>query len=398
MGWLRREWGPYLLVGMGALGLVSSCGGEEESELAAWSWNLPPDVPQPLVPDENPMSAAKVQLGRMLFYDPALSANVEQSCASCHQQAKGFAEARAVSVGSTGEAHPRNAQALVNIAYVTTLTWANPLLRQLEAQIPIPIFGEDPVELGLVSEALEGEVLNRFRDSPAYVEAFALAFPEDVGTTINKVQIVQALASFVRSLTSFSSPYDRYLAGDTDALSPDAIRGLELFFSERFECFHCHGGFLFAGTSVHEGQPFADRAFFNTGLYNLTGEGGQTGDYPYPNLGLYDITEQSSDMGSFRPPSLRNVEVTGPYMHDGSVASLEEVIAIYERGGRLIEEGPNQGDGAENPHKSGFVRGFSITEDERNDILSFLRSLTDAAFLTNPAHADPGIRALPRDG
>ena len=360
-----------------------ACGGEGgDQSSSTWVWLLPDNVPPPIVSEDNPMSQAKVDLGRMLFYDPALSGNGTQSCASCHEQAKAFAQDIPVPQGSTGIFHTRNSQGLSNVSYASALTWANPILTSLELQIRIPMFGEDPIELGIVGN--EDVVLGRFANDPEYMQAFAEAFPESV-ELFTFDSIVHALAAFIRTLISFESPYDRFTAGDTSAMSESAQRGLELFFSERLECFHCHGGFLFSGASVHEGQVLSDRPFFNTGLYNLGGNG----DYPSPNTGLFEITNQAEDMGRFRPPSLRNVSVTAPYMHDGSVATLEEVIRIYERGGRLRPEG----DGALNPFKSGFINGFTLTDEERSDILAFLESLTDQAFLDNPAHADPGVRA-----
>lgn len=376
------------MIAFGAVACGDEAGKLQEPQI--WEWSLPSHAPAPVVPADNLMTVAKVSLGRMIFYDPALSTNAQQSCASCHEQARGFAEPRPVSEGSTGEFHPRNAQGLANVAYVSTLTWANPFLTNLELQIQIPIFGENPIELGVLNSSDQELVLDRFRNNSDYIEAFQAAFP-DVNEPINMSSITDALASFLRSLTSFDAPYDRYLEGDLAALSPEALRGMELFFSERLECFHCHGGFLFSGASVHEGQSLPDQPFFNTGLYNLD----EQGAYPAPNLGLMEITEDPNHMGMFRPPSLRNVAVTAPYGHDGSVPTLEDVIMNYARGGRLIEDGPFRGDGAENPNKSGFIIGFELSDQELQDLITFLSSLTDQTFLNNPQHADPGVRAEP---
>ena len=215
------------------------------------------------------------------------------------------------------------------------------------------------------------------------------AFPNETDP-INYHNLVGALASFVRSLISGKSAYDRYLAGDKSALSPSAHRGMDLFFSERFECHHCHIGFNFSASTVHANSTFSANAFQNNGLYNLDGQGA----YPRGNRGLYEITGEPNDMGRFRPPTLRNVELTAPYMHDGSIATLEAVVRHYAAGGREITTGPNQGDGRRNPIKSPMVPGFTITDQEVNDLVSFLRSLTDMDFTTNPRYANPFVPAV----
>lgn len=368
---------------------LAGCGGDEApepappaAEVEPWDWALPQGFPTPVVPADNPMSAAKVELGRFLFYDERLSGNGTQSCASCHEQARAFSEGRALAVGSTGVTHPRNAPGLVNVAYNTTLTWANPGLDTLERQIVVPMFGDAPVELGIAGH--EDEVLDRLRADPAYGERFAAAFPDDADP-VSFDRVVDALACFLRSMVAGGSAYDRLVAGDPTALSLSAKRGMALFFSEALECHHCHGGFNFTQSSVHAGQSVAERPFHNTGLYDVDGEGG----YPADNTGLYEITRRPEDMGRFRAPTLRNVALTAPYMHDGSVATLEEVIAIYADGGRLVEDGPHAGDGRSNRFKSGFVSGFSISEGEAADLLAFLQSLTDEGFVTDPRFANP---------
>lgn len=348
-----------------------------------YNWQLPEGFPLPAVPDDNPMTEEKVELGRFLFYDQRLSANQTQSCSSCHFQHLAFTDAKAQAVGSTGEVHPRNAQTLTNVGYNATLTWANPTLTELERQILVPIFGEFPHELGVSGH--EDEVLQRFIDDPMYQERFAQAFPDEADpATWNN--LVQALASFSRALISGNSPYDQYVyGGDKSALSPSAIRGLNLFMSEELECHHCHNGFNFTNSTRHRNTTFKDTPFENTGLYNIGG----TGAYPRGNTGLHEITGNSEDMGRFRPPTLRNIELTGPYMHDGSIETLEEVIRFYEDGGRNITTGPHAGDGRLNPNKSGFVPGFVLTDQERADVIEFLESLTDDQFITDPRFSDP---------
>lgn len=344
---------------------------------------LPLGLPQPPIPTDNPLTVEGVELGRHLFYDLRLSGNGMQACASCHLQDKGFADGKTVSEGSTGESTPRNSMGLTNVAFNTTLTWANPALKTLEQQIKVPMFGEFPIELGITGN--EETVLQRFRDDPDMAARFVAAFPDD-SDPIDFDNVVRALASFVRTVVSGDTPYDRYVyGGDSSALSASAKRGLDLFFSEKAECFHCHGGFNLSGASTHTGVTLNESSFFNNGLYNVDG----MGSYPAGNTGLIEFTKKADDMGRFRVPTLRNVTLTAPYMHDGSIATLEDVVRTYEAGGRHLESGDNAGDGRANPYKSQFVPGFTLTDQERADLLAFLESLTDPTLATNPAFSDP---------
>jgi cytochrome c peroxidase len=330
-----------------------------------YDWKLPKGFPSPLVPADNPMSDAKVALGKKLFFDVDLSFNQSTSCASCHQPQFAFSEPKKTAVGSTGQRHRRNTQSLVNVAYNNNLTWAHSGLNQIEQQILIPMFSEDPIELGITGH--ETEVLQRFK-TLAYVKLFENSF-DDSQVSFDK--IVKALASYVRSLTSFASTFDEYAYQNNDDVMSDAAkRGMELFFSETFECFHCHGGFNFTQSSQHENQRLDLRPFHNTGLYNVDEEGA----YPLYDQGLIEVTLQPSDMGKFRAPSLRNVEVSAPYMHDGSLATLDDVIEFYAAGGK--------GHGIANPLKSPFLLGFDLQLEQKQDLIAFLQSLTDRHFLS----------------
>lgn len=354
-----------------------------DADPGAYVWDLPPGFPQPQVPEGNPMSEDKVELGRHLFYDQRLSGNGTQACASCHLQELAFADGKTTPVGSTGEAIARNSPGLGNVAYYSTLTWPSPLLEHLEQQLLVPIFGERPIELGVTGN--EELVLDRLRADPVYEPLFRAAFPDDADPyTLGNV--VHALASFVRTMITGDSLYDRYVyQGQEEALSESAQRGLALFFSETLECHHCHGGFLFSKAVKYEGSRFVEKSFANIGLYNLDAEGA----YPPGQQGLFEFTADPADKGKYRSPSLRNVTLTAPYMHDGSIATLEEVVRHYEAGGRLIESGPNAGDGRASPNKSGFIVGFTLTDQERADVMAFLESLTDPSFLTDPRFASP---------
>lgn len=358
----------------------------EVSELGPYRWNLPPGFPYPKVPADNPMTEAKVELGRHLFYDHRLSMNQTQSCASCHKQERAFADERGRGKGSTGQLHPRGPMSLANVAYNPILTWANPNMRNLEKQALVPMFGDDPVELGMVGKE---DLLLQLRKEPRYGKLFADAYPE-TKEPFTLANITKAIASFERIILSGDSPYDVYRRGDdASAISESAKRGEALFFSERLECFHCHGGFNFTGSVDYYGKGFGEVEFHNTGLYNLKGKF----SYPEPNLGLYTFTESPDDVGKFKAPTLRNIAVTAPYMHDGSVRTLEEAVDHYASGGRTVKSGPLAGVGSKNPNKSEFVKGFQLTVEEKADLIAFLRSLTDTALLTNPALSDPWTKS-----
>ncbi|GAB1538866.1 di-heme enzyme [Scytonema sp. NUACC21] len=329
------------------------------------------------------MSAAKVELGRHLFYEKRLSITGEFSCGSCHIQAKAFADAKPVAVGATGEKHPRNSMSLTNIAYNSVLTWANPIMKDLETQLLVPLFGEHPVEMGMAGR--EEEILTMLRGDAMYRQFFAAAFGAQ-DDYISIANLAKAIAAFERTLISVNSPYDRYrYGGEANAISAAAKRGEILFNSERLECFHCHGGINFSDSLKHERLAFQEIAFHNTGLYNIDGKGA----YPPNNTGVYEITKTSSDMGRFKAPTLRNIALTAPYMHDGSIATLEEAIAHYAAGGRTISTGQYAGVGSKNPLKSTFIKGFKLTQAEKQDLLAFLQSLTDETFINNPAFSDP---------
>ncbi len=369
--------------GSGAGGDGGSGGGGTGGSVSAWDWGLPLGIPKPKVPADNPMSAAKVELGRRLFYDKRLSGNQTYSCATCHLQEKAFTDGLGHAVGSTGQVHPRGSMSLVNVAYASRLTWANPLIESLEQQARLPMFGESPVELGLAGK--EQELFDRLAAEPVYQMLFPEAYPGEK-EAISLVTVTGAIAAFERTMMSFRSPYDRYAyGGDASGMSESALRGRDLFFSEKLECFHCHGGFAFSDAIVREGSTFVEVAFHNTGLYNLDGKGA----YPAENTGVFEISGLPSDMGRFRAVTLRNIAVTAPYMHDGSVATLEEALDHYAAGGRTIASGPNAGDGSKSPFKSELINGFDFAPGEKEDVVAFLKSLTDEELLKDPRLSDP---------
>jgi cytochrome c peroxidase len=366
--------------------LTSDAG--DGSPPGAFDWHLPPGFPRPVVPEDNPMSTAKVELGRHLFYDTRLSGNQTFSCASCHKQALAFTDGRKTGLGSTGAMHPRNTMGIINVAYATSLTWANPsfamgvIAEPLERQSELPMYGDSPVELGLESQS---QIEDRLRPADEYRALFAAAFPDDA-EPISATNISRGLATFERVLISGNSAFDRYLLDeDESAFSAGARRGYELFLGQKLRCFHCHSGFNLSDHVHYEGEPEIDLRYHNTGLYNID----DNGAYPEPNTGVYAVTQNPKDMGFFKAPTLRNVAITAPYMHDGSIATLSQVLDHYAAGGRTISEGPYKGIGKDNPRKDKLVSGFELSDDERADVIAFLESLTDPEFLTNPAFADP---------
>jgi cytochrome c peroxidase len=332
----------------------------------AYVWDLPKGFPTPSVPAANPMSVEKVELGRYLFYDRRMSVNGVSSCATCHKQELAFTDGQPVAIGTTGEKHPRGAMSLVNVAYSAVLTWSNPGMRELEQQALVPMFGEHPIELGL--KPGDG-FLAMLRADARYRALFKAAFPaeEDCFTMAN---VTKALASFERSIISARSPYDRYhYERDDTAISDAAKRGEVLFFSQPLSCFRCHGGFSFSSNTVSQGHQIEELEFHNNGLYNVAGA----------HVGIFEFTKNPKDIGKFKAPTLRNIAVTAPYMHDGSLATLEDVVDHYAAGGRAHD----------NPLRDPLIGGFKLSAQDKRDLIEFLKSLTDEAILHDSRFSNP---------
>jgi cytochrome c peroxidase len=344
---------------------------------------LPNGFPKPKIPTDNPLTAAKVRLGRYLFYDKRMSINGTESCATCHRQELAFTDGKERAIGATGQMHPRGAMSLVNVAYDAVLTWNNPNERSLEHQALTPMFGEHPLELGLKNQG--EDFIQTIRSDAAYREMFTAAFPSEQDP-FSISNVTKAIASFERTIISAGSAYDRYhYGGDDTAISDSAKRGEVLFFSEPLSCFRCHGGFNFSDATDFDGRTGAEVQFHNTGLYNVAGEL----SYPLPNVGIYEHTKHPEDVGKFKAPTLRNVAVTAPYMHDGSVKTLDDVLDHYSAGGRTIVDSPNAGAGVHNPNKDPLIRGFTLSPQDRADLIAFLESLTDEGILHDQKFSNP---------
>jgi cytochrome c peroxidase len=351
---------------------------------AAFRWDLPDWIPPPAEPADNRMTPAKVELGRHLFYDKRLSANQTMACATCHDQARAFTDGKRTAVGITHEVSRRNTMSLVNVGYFPTLTWGNPTIESLEAQALLPIFGERPVEMGMAGK--EALLLRRLATEPHYQRLFAQVFPANARASATQMYslsaVIRALASFQRTLLSFTSPYDRYkYGGHKNAISPAAQRGESLFQSGNMGCYKCHGSLYFTDNVNHARMEVPERGFHNTGLYNEDGKG----TYPMGHAGVAEFNGRQEDMGKFRTPSLRNVALTAPYMHDGSIVTLGEVIrAHYAKKGRAVHAGK-----AANPLRSPLVDGFQISGGEERDLVEFLKSLTDESLVKNSKFSNP---------
>ncbi len=284
------------------------------------------------IPADNPMTAAKVELGRKLFFDARLSLDGTVACATCHNPSLGFSDGRARAIGIYGQEFKRGTPSLINRVFSTAQFWDG-RAKSLEDQAPQPIQNE--LEMMNTPENVE----RTLRADGEYREEFQQIF----GTDVTMDGITRALAAFERTLLSGNSPYDKFKAGDTLALSESARRGLALFESERVNCIKCHLGF-----------NFTDEKFHNNG----TGQ-----DQPQPDLGRFEQTKQDSDRGAFKTPTLRDMSRTAPYMHDGSLRTLLDVVNYYNNGG------------IPNPHLSRHMRPLNLTEEQKLDLVNFMRAL-----------------------
>jgi cytochrome c peroxidase len=314
-------------------------GGDAPQDELTYTVDLPPGFPPMPIPDDNYLTPDRVALGKRLFYDPALSRNGNVACASCHLQDHAFADTARLSRGVDGHLGFRNAPMLFNLAWHPYF-FMDGGVPTLEQQVLAPLDSPDEMDHDLASLT---ERLGRY---PFYPALFRQAYGRDP----DPWSLTRAIAAFERTLVSGNSAYDRHVQGvEPGAMDSSALRGMDLFFN-RLQCGVCHSGF-----------NFTDYSFQNIGLPETPGDSGRM-----------RITLQVSDRGAFKTPSLRNVAVSAPYMHDGSFATLGEVIDFLASGG---EHYPNQ---------SPLTQGFAITPQEKADVIAFLNSLTDTAFLTNP--------------
>ncbi|CAN5394716.1 di-heme enzyme [soil metagenome] len=318
------------------LGLMLLLASAVVAQVPAWRWVLPAGVAPPPVPADNPMNAAKVALGRRLFYDGRLSVGGTMSCATCHQQHRAFASSTATNSGIGGNPGRRNVPGLANVGWITPLTWHDPAIQTLEFQMVTPLFGTNPNEMA----ARPFEILAQLKGDACYRRLFKAADPGGTGT-IDIAHMANAIAAFERTLIAYNTPYDAFQRGDHKALSPMAQRGAAAFTRT---CGNCHSG-----------PNFSDGKF-----YAIAPVGPDADD-----RGLMEVTGAASDDGLFRTAPLRNVGLTAPYFHDGSVATLQDIIRRHDVAAKL---------------DATTVR----------DLVAFLEGLTDEGFVKNAAFAQPG--------
>lgn len=302
--------------------------------VAAGKPSWPTGLPVPTRPAGEPVAPpaieqARIELGRRLFYDADLSRDGTMACATCHEQKHAFADGNRTHPGVTGEPGRRNVPGLANVRWIAPLTFADPAQTTLEAQVAVPVFGTHPVEMGM--KGLEGDIAVRLGRDDCYVRQFRSAFPDE-GGRIDPANVARAVAAFERTLVSFGSAFDR------GALSPDARKGRAVFARA---CAGCHAGPLFTDRAYHRLDPVDPAA---------------------PDQGLFEATGRAEDRARFRTPPLRNVLLTGPWWHDGSAGTIDEVIRRHRR---------------------------PVTSADMAALVAFLGALSDPSFTTRADLAMP---------
>jgi len=299
---------------------------------------IPQGFPEPYIPKDNEMTKSRIELGKKLFFDNILSRDSSLSCASCHIPKFAFTDRKKKGVGIRNQEVSRNTPTLTNVAYQDKflLDGLNP---SLEAQVNIPIHETNEFDFSIIL------VAERMKKSQAYVQLSNRAYGEAPSPKV----ITNAIANYERTLISGNSPYDQYFfQGNESAMSTTEKRGMDIFYNKLY-CSECHSGF-----------NFTNGGLTNNGLYEH-----------YADTGRMRLFGMEEDRAIFKVPTLRNIAVTYPYMHDGSMSSLDDVITHYSSGGKAHQ------------NKSDFIKHFELSEKERKDLIAFLESLTDNDFLKN---------------
>jgi cytochrome c peroxidase len=354
------------------LAALSSCRPEKNPDggngpghqATPYTLQIPANFPPMTIPADNPMTVEGVKLGRHLFYEERLSGDNTMSCATCHGQAFAFSDhGNRFSTGIDGIQGTRNSMVLQNLGWEQRFFWDG-RAQTLEQQILMPV--EDPIEM---HETWPNAVA-KLQADPGYQELYLAAFGS---TTVTRERTAKAIAQFLRTLISGNSKFDRFMRGE-EPLTPDEQLGFLLTQMEGgdpalglggqwgADCFHCH---------PHGGGRFTDGSMQNNGL-----------DSEFTDLGFGAVTGQPFDRGKFKVPSLRNAAVSGPYMHDGRFATLQEVIEHYNSGGH-----PST---TISPFMKFTQGGLQLSAEKKAQLLAFLNTLTDHEFLSNPDFSDPG--------
>ncbi len=336
---LNIKW-PYLVCLI--LAIILSCQKDEVVRPSAFPqlMEVPEGFPEIPAPPDNTFTVERWELGKKLFFDPIMSRDSSISCASCHQVEFAFSDNHRVSEGVDGNAGVRNAPTLTNVAYHPYFTREGGTAT-LEMQIQIPIQEHDEFDFNIL------QIAERMSADETYVEMAQLAY----GRLPDAFVITRALSCFERSLISGNSRFDKYYyQGDLHMLTDLERKGMSIFFGEQGKCSHCHNGF-----------NFTNYAFENNGLYES-----------YVDNGRFRLTQLEEDLARFKVPTLRNIDLTAPYMHDGRISTLEKVIEHYVTGGKT------------HPNKNPILEPLSLSKEDQEALLAFLKSLTDETFVNNP--------------
>ncbi len=332
------QWNRLLTIFM-AIALVSCASQEQKKEgIQAYHLPIPVGFPEMDIPDDNPMTVEAVALGKRMFFDPIMSNDYTVSCASCHLPELAYADTVAVSNGVHDDRlGRRNSPSLANVGYLKAL-FSEGGVPSLELQVLAPLGEQSEMDLQI------RDAVSRMKEDSGYVQLSRKAYGREVDPWV----ITHALAAFERTLISGDSPFDRYFyQGIEGAISKQAKNGWEHF--QELNC-----------TSCHTAPLFTDQGFYNIGLYEH-----------YEDSGRGRLHDDPRDRGKFKVPSLRNVALTAPYMHDGSMETLMNVLEHFASGG------------AEHPNKSPLIAKFELDEETRNELIAFLESLTDETFVSN---------------
>ena len=323
------------------------------------------------VPADNPLTKEGINLGRMLFYDPILSGDSTLACAGCHNQAFGFTDdAKQFSTGIDGLEGDRNAMAIFNLVWGRGFFWDG-RASSIEEQASQPV--PNPIEMHEEWVNVEQKLLDHADYPQLFFDAFGIDTPsEDLAT--------KALAQFMRTILTYNSRYDKHIRGELlgtgQELTESEERGMIIFFNPNFgdpdgagDCFHCHGNILFQDVSTN-------------GQYRNNGLQAAATIYDFPDPGRGEVTQDPDDYGKFKVPTLRNIALTGPYMHDGRFQTLEEVVEFYNSG---MEQSPT----VDGQMEAAIFGGLFLTEQQKTDLVNFLKTLTDEEFADNPDYANP---------
>jgi cytochrome c peroxidase len=293
----------------------------------------PLGLPPLTEPADNPYSPAKAELGRLLYFDKRLSADESVSCATCHDPKFAFTDGAATSTGIKSQKGGRSAPTIINRAYTLAQFWDG-RAATLEEQAKGPM--ANPIEMGNTHDA----IVTKIKGVAGYRPLFAKAFGSE---EIHIDRIAMAIACFERTVFSGNAPYDRYKRGDKKAMTPEQVRGMSVFF-DKAKCDRCHEG-----------------ANFTLNMYANLGVGS---DKPDPDVGRFAVTKNPKDWGLFKTPTLREIARTGPYMHDGSLKTLEEVVEFYDKGG------------IKNKNLDENLKPLHLTAQEKKDLVAFLNALS----------------------